>query len=91
MPIAPSIRRKLELLAERREEVGRLLAEPELAENPRRLRELSQEYSQLEPVTDTLAEHDRAEHDLEGAQAMRDDPDLRELADEEIATQQSRI
>ena len=91
MPIAPSIRRKLELLAERREEVGRLLAEAELADNPKRLRELSQEYSQLEPVTDALAEHDRAERDLESAQAMRSDPDLRELADEEIATQQSRI
>jgi len=38
-----SIRSKLERLTERHDEVGRLLAEPEVLERPDRFRELSME------------------------------------------------
>src|SRR5690606_22432520 len=45
-----SIRNKLEKLAERHEEVSALLADPQIIAATDRFRELSMEYSRLEPV-----------------------------------------
>ena len=89
--MSPSIRRKLEALAERHEEVGRLLAEPDAMADPRRFRDLSREFAQLQPVVDTLRDFEAARRDLAAAEAMRADPELRDFADEEIAAQQARL
>ena len=89
--MTPNLLRKLEALAERHEEVGRLLADPGVIGDNTRFRTLSREYSQLEPLAKALAEHDRAQHDLSEAQAMRADPELKELAESEIPAAQSRI
>lgn len=87
----PSLRRKLEALAERREELERLLADPSvLGDNPR-FRDHSREFAQLEPVATALAAETRAKRDLDAALAMRDDPELRELANEEIEAAQARL
>ena len=89
--MTPGLRRKLEVLAERHEEVGRLLADPAvLADNPR-FRTLSKEFAQLEPVAAGLAAWARAQADLRAAEAMRDDPELRELADEELPAARARL
>ena len=45
-----SIRRRLERLAERYQEVGRLLSDPDLPGRSERFRELSMEYARLEPL-----------------------------------------
>ena len=87
--MTPSLRRKLEALSERREEVGRLLAEPGTAADPKRLRELGREYAQLEPMTLALADYDAALADISAAQAMRNDPELRELAEAELPALQA--
>ena len=50
--MTPSLRRKLEALAERHEEVGRLLADPGVMADNTAFRNLSREYSQLAPVAD---------------------------------------
>ncbi len=89
--MTPSIRRKLDALAERHEEVGRLLAEPGVSADPRRFRDLSREYAQLEDVVRSLRDFDAANTALAAAQAMREDPELRDLADEEIAQQTARL
>ena len=89
--MTPSIRRKLEALAERHEEVGRLLAEPDAMSNARRFRDMSREYAQLEPVVASLQQRDAAQRDLAAAEAMRADPELRDFAEEEVATQQARL
>ncbi len=87
----PSLRRKLEALAERREEVERLLADPAVAPDNKRFRDLSREFSQLEPISLKLAEETKAKADLASAEAMRNDPELAELAEEEIAAAQDRL
>ena len=89
--MTPSIRRKLEALAERHEEVGLLLGQPDVLSDNNRFRELSREYAQLEPVTASLREHDRAEHELADARSMLDDPDMREMASEDIARLEQRL
>ncbi|AWH48421.1 MAG TPA: peptide chain release factor 1 [Stenotrophomonas sp.] len=89
--MTPTLRRKLEALAERREELERLLAEPDVVADNNRFRDLSREFAQLEPVATALADEARAKADLAAAEGMRADPDLRELADEEIAAAQARL
>ncbi len=89
--MTPTLRRKLLALAERREELERLLAEPSVVADNERFRNFSREFSQLEPVATALAAETRAKADLASAEAMRTDPELRELAEEEIASAQARL
>ncbi len=56
----PTLRRKLEALAERREELERLLADPKIAGDQQRFRALSREFSQLEPLSTALAAEQQA-------------------------------
>jgi len=46
----PTLRRKLEALADRRDELERLLADPAVAGDQDRFRALSREFSRLEPL-----------------------------------------
>ena len=87
----PTLRRKLEALAERRDELERLLADPAVAGDQARFRSLSREFSQLEPLAAAMADEARARADLAAARDMRNDPELRDLADEEIAAAQARL
>ena len=87
----PSLRRKLEALLERREELERLLSDPDVVADNERFRALSREFSQLEPVSTGLAAQAKALRDLESAESMRGDAEMRELAEEEIASANARL
>ena len=87
----PSLRRKLEVLAERREELERLLADPAAASDAQRFRALSREFAQLGPLADAMAAEARTRDDLAAAEALRGDPELAALADEEVATARQRL
>jgi peptide chain release factor 1 len=89
--MTPSIRRKLEALAERHEEIGRLLAQPDVLSDGQRFRDLSREYAQLEPVTLSLKEHDQAERELAESRSMLDDPEMRDMAADDIARVEQRL
>lgn len=89
--MTPTLRRKLEALAERREELQHLLSDPEVVSNNDKFRSLSRELSQLEPVALAMQEEARAKADLSAAEAMRNDPEMRELAEEEILAAQARL
>ncbi|WP_266156461.1 peptide chain release factor 1 [Dyella silvatica] len=89
--MTPSIRRKLENLAERHEEIGLLLAQPDVLADNTRFRELSREYAQLEPVASSLRQHDLAERELVDARGMLDDPELREMAADDIARLETHL
>jgi peptide chain release factor 1 len=89
--MTPSIRHKLEALAERHEEIGLLLSQPDVLADNTLFRTLSQEYAQLEPVATSLREHDQAERELADTRAMLDDPELRDMASEDIDRLQQRL
>ena len=89
--MTPGLRRKLDALVERREEIERLLADPSVATDQNRFRSLSREFSTLQPVADALAAEALARADLLAAEAMRADPELRELADDEITSANQRL
>ena len=89
--MTPSLRRKLEALAERRDELERLLSDADVIGDADRFRRFSREFAQLEPVANALKAEAQAKDDLAAAQAMREDPELAELAADEIAAAQERL
>jgi len=68
-----------------------LLSQPDVLADNTRFRTLSQEYAQLEPVATSLHEHDQAERELSETRAMLDDPDLRDMAVEDVNRLQQRL
>jgi len=80
-----SIRQKLERSAERCEEVGRMLADPQVLERADQFRDLSVEYARLQPTAAALQEYQRLEAELRSAEELRDDadPGMRALGEEE--------
>jgi len=82
-----SIRSRLEKLTDRYEEVGRLLADSELAGGSQQFRELSMEYARLQPVAERYRGFRKLEGDLAAAEEMRQDTDesMRSLGEEEVA------
>lgn len=82
--MSPALRHKLLALAERHEEVGRLLAEPEVIADTPRFRTLSREFSQLQPVADALAREAALQADLREAEGLLADPELRAMAEDEL-------
>ena len=88
-----SIKAKLEGLTERHEEIGALLGEPDVISDQNRFRDLSKEYAQLEPVVKAYAQFGTATDDLASAKEMAEDPDpeMREMAREEISSAESTI
>ena len=80
-----SIREKLDQVADRFEEVGQLLSDPETMADRNKFRELSQEYARLEPVVQSYQRYKSLLDDLAGAEEMSRDPDpeLREMGQEE--------
>ncbi|MCU7828970.1 MAG: peptide chain release factor 1 [Candidatus Thiodiazotropha sp. (ex Myrtea sp. 'scaly one' KF741663)] len=87
----PSLRGKLDHIAERFEEITALLADPEIQSDQRQFRSLGQEYAQLEPVVETFRRYMDTESDIEAAQEMMGDPEMAPLAKEELtAAEQTR-
>ncbi|MDB6163947.1 MAG: prfA [Xanthomonadaceae bacterium] len=87
----PSLRRKLEALLDRRDELERLLADPGTVADNERFRNLSREFAQLQPVADGLAAEAQARRDIAAAQSMLGDAELHALAEEDVAAANARL
>jgi peptide chain release factor 1 len=85
-PMQPSIRRKLDQLAERHQELEHMLASAEVLGDPKRLREVSREHAQLAPLSAALQAYDENGSALESARAMLEDPELEALAADEVSS-----
>lgn len=86
----PSIRNKLDHIADRFEEITALLADPEVQANQNRFRNLSQEYAQLEPVVACYTRYREYDADIANAEEMLIDPEMAELAKEELTEAQQQ-
>lgn len=83
--MSPSIRDKLEQLADRLGELTVLLADPQVQEDQRQYRDLGREYAQLEAVVACYRRYRQIEDTITGAEEMLADPELTDLVREEIA------
>jgi len=82
--VKASIRAKLENLSERLQEISALLSDQSTIADQNKFRALSQEYAELDPVIDCFNKHQQAEKDIDTAQEMMSDPDMKELAEDEF-------
>lgn len=89
--ITDSIRAKLRQLSLRLEEIDQTLASPEIANDMNRLRDLSQERAEIEPVVIKAKEMKSVEDDLAVAEEMLNDPEMKEFAQEEIRAQNEKL
>ncbi|HZC86025.1 MAG TPA: peptide chain release factor 1 [Steroidobacteraceae bacterium] len=82
-----SIRQRLQRLADRYEELERLLASEEVAGGSRQFRELSVEYARLQPLAAHLQRYQGLERDQQAARELQADADagMRALGSEELA------
>ncbi len=83
-----SIRIKLENLKDRFDEIEALLSDAEIIADQNRFRDLSKEYAELEEVVKSFNHHQSVSENLEQAREMEkdDDPDIREMAADEISS-----
>ena len=86
-----TFRIKLEQLSRRLVEVESLLSDPSATNDMNRFRALSKERSDLEPVAALFAQFQSREGDLASAQEMLADPDMKEMAQEEIEAAKADI
>ena len=85
------MRNKLEQLTKRLEEIDVHLSGEHAARDMNRFRALGQERAEIEPVVSRFHDYTRAEGDLQGAQQMLAEPEMKALAEEEIDASKSRI
>ena len=82
---------KLNQLTERLEELNALLAQEGVTSDMDQFRKLSREHAELGPLVALYKDYMQAGADIETAQEMLADPDMKELAQEEIAAGRARI
>ncbi|MGP8034119.1 MAG: peptide chain release factor 1 [Steroidobacteraceae bacterium] len=88
-----TLRQRLDKLADRFEEVGRLLASDGVAGGSQQFRELSVEYARLEPLAQRYRAYRDLERDLTAASDMSEDsdPGMRSLGAEEVTRVKAAI
>ena len=87
-----SIRLKLESVRDRFEEIAGLLADPDVIADQNQFRDLSKEYSRVEPVVQSFQKYEGILDDIAAAEEMAGDSDdeIREMGQEELASLQAR-
>lgn len=78
------LRIKLQEIAERHEELGEMLCAPEVVEDKARFLAASREHAELRPVAEAFERFLRVEQGLTEARELLGDPDMRELAEDDI-------
>jgi peptide chain release factor 1 len=89
--MSPSLRLQLQRLVLRLSELDSLLADPGVTHDMARYRQLAKEQADAAQVVELFQRHGQREQDLVGAQALVDDPDMAELAREEISQAQGDL
>jgi peptide chain release factor 1 len=87
----PFLRTQSEKYAERLEDLERLLASPDIMADMKAFRDLSKEHADLTPVAGRLKRYEQLEKDIAGARDMLADPDMAEMAAEEIAAGEAEL
>ena len=82
---------KLEAVEKRYEELNELIAKPEIIANQAEWQKLMKEHASIEDVVAKYREYKKANDDMNEAKEMLDDPEMKELAEEEFKTAKERI
>jgi peptide chain release factor 1 len=87
----PFLRSQLERYAQRLEELDFLLSREDIMADMAQYRTISREHADVTAVAGRYARYRQREADLVGARDMLDDPDMAEMAQEEIAAAEAEL
>jgi len=87
----PSIAAKLAQLSARLQELNALLSAENVTSDLDNYRKLSREHAEIAPVVEMFSAYRSTEHDVQSAQSMISDPEMRELAEAEIRDGKQRL
>jgi len=84
--VKDSIRYKLESVKDRFEEISGLLADPDVISDQNQFRDLSKEYSRVEPIVKLFGDFESIEEEIAAAKEMTDDTDsdIRDMGQQEL-------
>ena len=80
----PSMQKKLAALSERIQELNSLLSSESITNDMDQYRKITKEHSDITPIVDEYLAYKKNEVNLNEAQAMLSDPEMKEFAQEEI-------
>ena len=86
-----SIRDRLESLVGRLDELDRILASGEATRDMDQYRKLTREHAELGPVVSLYKNWLQTEADLRSAQEMMSDPEMKDLAEDELKAAKERL
>jgi peptide chain release factor 1 len=88
-----NLKKKLETLLERHEELSALLSDSDTINDQKRFRDLSKEYATLEKLVSCFKQYQNAQASLEQADALMNDSDaeMRALAEEDKLSSKKRL
>lgn len=87
----PSMLAKLDQLANRLAEVNDLLMQEDVTTDMDNYRKLSREHAELGPLVELYHTYQQANADIDTAQEMLADPDMKEFAQDEITSAKARM
>jgi len=82
--MTPEIKAKLQTASERHEEIAMLMSDPDVMSNQNKFRDLSKEYASLDDLVKTFASYMDAQKEIDEANEMMADPEMKELAKETL-------
>ena len=82
---------KLKPFVEKYNEINKKLASPEIASNVKEMTKLSREAKNLEPLVEKAKEYEKLIATIEEAKSMLDDPEMAELAKEELKEAEEKL
>jgi peptide chain release factor 1 len=82
---------KLDQLEAKYEELGAQLGDPTLVSDQRKFQAVAKQHRDLEPTVEKFREYRKLRDGIADARAMLDDPDMREMAELELAELEPRL
>ena len=86
----PSMLNKLANLSERLDEIDRLMSSEGITDNMENYLKLTKEHAEITPIVQQYRAYAQTEADMNEAQKMLSDPEMKEFAQEEIETAKKR-
>jgi peptide chain release factor 1 len=81
---------KIEEIERRFQELEALLSDPAVIGNQTEFRKLSREHADIAPLVDAYRQHRKVLEEIEGNRELLSDPDMKEMAEEELKSLEER-
>jgi peptide chain release factor 1 len=86
-----ALRQQLDRALQRLQELDAVLAAPDVVADMTRFRDLTREHSEVSALAERYRRYLQREHDLAGAREMLADPEMAEIATEEVAQAEAEL